>query len=212
MRDRCLTDEEMSAYVDGVVDSDLRARIEGHLAECAVCLHHVAELKELVSPQVVHAAVPSPEALAKAEEIITQYTHPAPGFDIAVTLKEGLCRVLETTGDLLTPRMPSPVPVRGANRDQLAPRVAKSISGYLVTVELPIRKGNLRPRVVVVHEESSERPDGIKVKLYSPGASETKYTQGGKASFQSLGPGDYSIEIEDIGTIDLDVTASSQPN
>jgi hypothetical protein len=206
MMDRCLTDEEMSAYVDGVVDDVTRTRIETHLAECAACLHHVAELKELVSTQPAGAAVPSADALSKAEELISQYTHSTPGFDIAVSLKQGLCKILETTGDLLTPRTLSPEPVRGESPGGLIPRVAKSISGYLVTLELPPRMERLEPRLTVVSEASSDRPDGIKVKLYSPGACETKYTYKGKAAFQPVGPGDYSIEIEDIGTIDLDIT------
>ena len=206
MRDRCLTDEEMSAYIDGVVDDDTRARIETHLADCAVCLHHVAELEELVSAEPAHAAVPTVEALSRAEDIIAQYTHLAPGFDIAVKLREGLCKILETTGELLTPRRLSPEPVRGEAGNDLIPRIAKSVAGYLVTVELPADKESLRPRVIVVHEASSEKPDGLKVKLYSPGACETKYTRSGRADFDPVGPGDYSIEIEDIGTVDLDIT------
>ncbi len=206
MKDRCLTDEEMSAYVDGVVDTDLRMRIETHLAECAVCLHHVAELKELVSPQVVYAAVPTAEALSKAEDIISQYAGPAFGFDITVALRQGLCKVLETTGDLLAPRALSPVSIRGESRTELTPRIAKSLSGYLVTVELPARKGRLLPKVMVVHEVSSDRPDGIKIKLYSPGACETKYTESGVAAFEPVGSGDYTIDIEDIGTIELEIT------
>jgi anti-sigma factor RsiW len=206
MKDRCLTDEEMSVYVDGVVDSDLRRRIEEHLSDCAVCLHHVAELKELVSPKVAQAAVPTPEALSKAEDIISQFARPAPGFDITVALRQGLCKVLETTGELLTPRGLAPVAVRGDGRTALTPRIAKSIAGYLVTVELPARKGRLRPKVMVVQEASSQRPDGIKIKLYSPGACETKYTESGKAAFQPVGSGDYTIDIEDIGTVELEVT------
>jgi len=206
MKDRCLTDEEMSAYVDGVVDADLRQRIEDHLAECPVCLHHVAELKELVSPQVVYAAIPTAEALSKAEDIISQYANPSSGFDVTVALRQGICRVLETTGDILTPRGLAPIAVRGEGGTEPAPRIAKSISGYLVTVELPIRKGKLQPRVMVVQETSSDKPDGVKVKLYSPGACETKYTEAGKTAFQPVGSGDYTIEIEDIGTIELEIT------
>ena len=206
MKDRCLTDEEMSAYIDGVVDADLRRRIEEHLAECAVCLHHVAELKELVSPQVVHAAMPTPEALSKAEDIISQYARTASGFDITVALRQGLCKVIQTTGDLLTPRGLSPVPVRGESRTELTPRIAKSLSGYLVTVELPARKGGLQPKVMMVQEASSEKPDGVKIRLYSPGACETKYTQGGRATFQPVDSGDYTIDIEDVGIIELEIT------
>jgi hypothetical protein len=189
-----------------VVGTDLRKRIEEHLTECAVCLHHVAELKELVSPQVAYAAVPTPDALSQAEDIISQYARPASGFDITVSLREGICKVLETTGNLLTPRGLAPIPVRGEGRAELTPRIAKSLSGYLVTVELPTRKGRLQPCVMVVQEASSDGPDGIKIKLYSPGACETKYTESGKATFQPVGSGDYTIDIEDIGTVDLEIT------
>ena len=206
MKDRCLTDEEMSAYVDGVVDADLRRRIEKHLAECPVCLHHVAELKELVDPQVAYAAVPTAEALSKAEDIISQYAQASSGFDITVALRQGLCKILETTGDLLTPRGLAPVAVRGEGRVEPAPRVAKSLSGYLVTLELPTKKGRLQPKVMLALEASSDKPDGIRIKLYSPGACETKYTEAGRAAFQPVGSGDYTIDIEDIGTIELEIT------
>jgi hypothetical protein len=206
MRERCLTDEEMSAYVDGVVDTDLRARIEEHLSECAVCLHHVAELKELVTAQMALPGVPTAEALSRAEEIIAQYTHEIRGFDIAVSLRDGLCKLLQTTGEIVTPRRLSLEPVRGDGRAELIPRVAKSIAGYLVTAELLPHKGSVVPRLTIVQEATSNKPDGIRIKLYSPGACETKYTEGGKAAFAPVGPGQYTIEIEDIGTIDLDVT------
>ena len=69
MKNRCLTDEEMTSYVDGVVGDGLRKKIEAHLSACPVCLHNVAELKELVSPEA-ETSKPVPEnALARAESL-----------------------------------------------------------------------------------------------------------------------------------------------
>ena len=74
MKNRCLTDEEMTSYVDGVVGGGLRKKIEAHLAACPVCLHNVAELKELVSPEA-GLSKPVPEsALARAESRATTQT------------------------------------------------------------------------------------------------------------------------------------------
>lgn len=204
MKNRCLSDDEMTAYVDGVVDGSGRERIEAHLSECPVCLHHVAELKELVSPEGALEPVPE-NVLLKAEGLIASHTRPPAEFDIVAVVKGGVCRILDTTGELLTPLRPVAAPVRGDARKSLSPRIAKSISGHLVTVELPTRKGDIRPTLTITDESTSARPDGIKTRLYSPGASETKYTHNGKVTFSPVGHGIFRIEIEDVGNIDLEV-------
>jgi hypothetical protein len=205
MTDRCLTDEEISAYVDGAVDAALRTRIEKHLADCPVCLHNVAELKLLVGQEDLAAAAPSAEALLRAEALIAEYAHKAHQFDVLAALRGGVCRVIETTGDMLTPRRLSTVPIRGDRGAGLNPRIAKSLSGYLVTIELSAEGDSLQARLNLMEEATSKRPDGVKARLYSKGACETKYTEGGRTSFRSLGSGTYRIDVEDIGTIGLEV-------
>ena len=48
---------ELSAYIDGALDSAAQAAVEGHVAACAVCRAHVAELRATVA--LVHA-LPDP--------------------------------------------------------------------------------------------------------------------------------------------------------
>ena len=84
-------------------------------------------------------------------------------------------------------------------------KVAKSLSGYLVTLEITSSKQAVEPTLRIVEEVSSAKPDGIKAKLYTPGAAETKYSRAGKMRFSALKPGVYRIEIEEIGTIRLDI-------
>ncbi len=207
MKERCLTDEEISAYIDGVVSAEERARIEDHLAKCSFCLHNVAELRQLVSANDVNPISPTEAALAQAEAVIEAETVSPVHFDIALVIKNGICKVLDSTGNLLPPRRLSPVAVRRQRSAQTVTRISKSISGFLVTVELMPHKHMVKPEVIVVEESTSEKPDGLKAKLYSPGACETKYSENGRIVFSPLATGYYRIEIEEIGTIGLDVKA-----
>ena len=214
-REKCLTDDEVASYVDGVVKPDLKKRIEDHLVRCNFCLHNVAEIKQLVgSGAGLPGALPA-EALARAETLVAQHTQRAPQFDITLALKSGICKLLETTGDLLVPGRLAPVELRGEKRSTDRPsgdrrnspslKIAKSLSGYLVTLEFVAERQAVLPKLTIVEETSSGRPDGIKAKLYSPGASETRYSRRGRMSFPALKPGIYGIDIEEIGRIRLDI-------
>jgi hypothetical protein len=204
MKNRCLTDEEMTSYVDGVVAVELRKRIEAHLASCPVCLHNVAELKELVSREAEAVGPVPASALARAESLIALHTH-ANEFDIVAVLKNGVCRILETTGDLLTPRMPATAAVRGSRAKTLSPRIARSLSGYLVTVELKAKTDEVRPALTIIEEATSEGPDGVKAQICTQGTCETRYSHQGKAGFSPVGRGLFRIDIEGIGSIDLEI-------
>ncbi len=205
MKNRCLTDEEMTSYVDGIVGDGMRRKIEAHLAACPICLHNVAELKELVSPEA-GMGKPIPEsALARAESLIALHTHAHGEFNIVAVLKNGICRILETTGDLLTPRMPSTAAVRGTGSKALSPRIARSISGFLVTVELKARADEVRPALSIIEEATSDAPDGVKTQFYAPGTCETKYSHNGKTTFSPVTRGLFRVDIEGIGSIDLEI-------
>jgi hypothetical protein len=204
MKDKCLTDEEIAAYVDGVADEGARKRIEEHLVRCAFCLHNVAELKQLIaSPSEDLKSMAG--ALARAESIVEKYAGAAREFDIVLAVREGICRILESTGNLLPPRRLSPVAMRGREQSQLSPRISKSLAGYLVTVELTPQKDTVQPRITLVEEASSTKPDGLKAKLYSPGACETKYSHKGRLAFSPVGKGFFKIDIEEVGSVGLDV-------
>lgn len=205
MKNRCLTDEELTSYVDGVVGDGIRRKIEDHLADCPICLHNVAELKELVSPEAEMVKPPPSSAIARAESVIALHTHAHGEFDIVAVLKNGVCRILETTGDLLTPRLPSTAAVRGRAGKALSPRIARSLSGFLVTVELKARADEVRPALSIIEEATSVGPDGVKTQLCASGTCETKYSHEGRMTFSPITRGVFRIDIEGIGSIDLEI-------
>jgi hypothetical protein len=218
-REKCLSDDEVAGYVDGVVKPEIRKRIEDHLPHCSLCLHHVAELKQLVGSEATLPGVLPAQALARAESLIASETQAVPEFAIALALKSGICKLLETTGDLLAAGRLAPVALRGdrpqpgessaessgGKIDGPSLRVAKSLSGHLVTLELVAERETVLPKLVIVEETSSARPDGIKAKIYSPGTSETRYSRQGRITFSALKPGVYGIDIEEIGRVRLDI-------
>ena len=216
-KDKCLSDDEIACFVDGLAEPGLRKRVEDHLAHCSLCLHNVAELKRLVAPEGLSGLALPARARARAESIIADALRGVPQFDVVLALKSGICRLLETTGDLVAAGGPAAVPVRGgmpsggraargegeeAGKDL---RVAKSLSGHLVTLELAAQGDEVVPGVAIVEEASAARPDGIKARIHSPEASETRYSRQGRIRFSGVRPGTYGIEIEDIGRIRLEV-------
>ncbi len=207
MKDRCLTDEEITAYIDGVVSPEQRARIEAHLARCGFCLHNIAELRQLISANETNPIAPTEAALAQAEAVISESTTARTHFDIALVIRDGICKILESTGNLLPPRRLSPAAIRRHRASRTVTRISKSLSGFLVTVELKPQREAVKPEVIIVEESTSDRPDGLKAKLYSPGACETKYSEQGRISFSPLTSGYYRIEIEEVGAIGLEIKA-----
>jgi len=202
---KCLSGDEVAAYVDGAVKQGLRKRIEEHLLRCNSCLHSVAELKQLVSSERrIDASVPA-ATLARVDNMIAGRISASRQLDVTLALKDGVCRILETTGKLLLPGRLSPVRVRAERRIDPSPRISKELSGYLVTLELVPSGKTVEPRLVIVQETSSARPDGVKARLISTAGSQIKYSRAGKIAFSAVEAGAHSIEIEKIGRINLTV-------
>jgi hypothetical protein len=202
---QCLSGDEIAAYVDGAVKPGLRKRIEEHILSCSSCLHSVAELKQLVSSERrIYAPVPA-ATLARAADMIARHISAPCRLDVSLALKDGLWRILETTGKLLLPGRLAPVQVRAGRRASPSPRVSESLGGYRVTLELVPSGEKVEPRLVIVDESSSEKPDGVKAKLVSGDSSQTRYSRAGKIAFSPVGAGPHAIEIERIGRINLNV-------
>jgi hypothetical protein len=204
----CLTDEEMSAFVDGALAAEERARVEKHLAACDRCLRAVAELARLAGDPAAYEE-PSPEALAAARKVIDRLAPAGETFDIVAVLKEGVCRILQTTGNLLPPADIAPAPARAprpSETGRLAPRVSRALAGHLVTVELEASGDEIRPRISVTEESTGEGAEGLKIRLHSEDSTETGYTESGEVAFPARARGSFTIEMEDVGSITVEVT------
>jgi hypothetical protein len=205
MKSKCLTDAQIAAYVDGLADARMREEAESHLEVCPLCLHSVAEVKRLADAFEASPVSTPDAALRRARDMVEAAAHSLPEFSVVAVLSQGLMKILATTGSLLPPPRLAPVPVRKKKQPALIPRVAKSLSGYFVTVELRSEGGDFIADITLVNEESSERPDGVKVKLRAGGASETKYSRSGRVRFTSLDRGMSDLDLEGIGRINLEI-------
>jgi anti-sigma factor RsiW len=205
MENVCLSDEQMAAYVDGLVSPEERLRIEEHLAVCGPCLRAVAEIKGLASAAGEAPAAPPEGVLSRARELVASRGGPVPELDIVAILRAGVCKILESSGNLLPPRMPSTVAIRGAPAEGVSPRVSRSMEGYLVTVELGVRESGVAPAVTLADERSGARPDGQKIRFSSEATCQIKYTRRGRAEFASVEQGRFAMEIDGVGRISLEI-------
>lgn len=205
MKSKCLTDEEIAAYVDGTADGGTRLKVENHIAHCRLCLHSIAEVKQLSDANEESPVHIPDSALSRALGLIEAAARPLPEFSIVAAVREGLVKIVRTTGDLLPPPRLEPVAVRGTRTPGLIPRVAKSMGGCFVTVEVGCRPEGVTADILIVDEESRERPDGVKVKLHTGGESLTKYSRSGKVRFDSLPEGVCDLDLEGIGRIRLEI-------
>lgn len=205
MKSRCLTDEQIAAYVDGLAAAPMREEVESHIEVCPFCLQSVAEVKRLADAYAASPVSTPDAAHRRALDVIEAAGHRLPEFSIVATLKQGLVKILETSGSLLPPPRLEPVPVRSQKRSALIPRVAKSLSGHFVTVELRSQGEEFVADVTLIAEESSERPDGVKVRLCAGETTETKYSRSGKVRFTSLVRGMSELDLEGIGRIKLEI-------
>lgn len=215
MSGECLTDAEIAAYVDGTADARAREKVEAHIADCLRCLHSLAEVKRLA---MAHGESPvsTPEAaLNRALEIVARKVRPVPAqpapgislpaFSVTAALKQGVVRILETTGSLLPPPRLAPVPARKGEKAPPSPRIAKSLCGYRVTLELRAEGDRITAGIMLVDENTSELPEGVKVKLRAGGTSKTRYSREGQVRFVSLDKGNSDFDIEGVGRISLSV-------
>ncbi len=205
MKRECLTQAEAAAYVDGALGADEREKAERHLERCAHCRRSVAELKRLVDAHEAEPVRTPGAALDRAAAIVARGVRAGPVLSITAGLRRGVVKILETTGNILPPPRLEPVPVRGTRRADPGPRVAESLSGYLVTVEIGEDEGGLTAEIDIVDEGSSERPDALKAKLRSADATQTRYSRSGKVRFTSLGTGRFEVDLEGIGVIALEI-------
>jgi hypothetical protein len=205
MKNECLTESEIAAYVDGSLDACAREKVETHLERCRVCLHGVAELKKLADAYEAGPITTPDAALARARELVEAGAPSLPGLSIVATLHQGLVKIIETTGSLLPPPRLEPVTVRRKKESKLLPRVTRSISGYSVTVELSEESGLFTADITIVDEKTSERPDGLKAKLHVAGESQTRYSRSGTVRFTDLREGTSDLDLEGIGRIRIEI-------
>ena len=87
MKSKCLEEAEIAAYVDGGAGAAERERVESHIALCPLCLHSVAELKQLVDAHESAPVRTPAAALARATRIIDAGREQAPELSIIAALQ-----------------------------------------------------------------------------------------------------------------------------
>jgi hypothetical protein len=132
---RCPDEVTLAAFVDGRLPESARSRVQGHLADCGLCVEHVAAV--LLSRETATPEVPAP-LLARARELAESPTDGAPAFAwrwSAVSAAAGLTLVAAVlvwqVSTAPTPET-SPAQVRSNSGQLMPPEVLSPEEGSVV--------------------------------------------------------------------------------
>jgi hypothetical protein len=132
---RCLDEVTLAAFVDGTLPESARSRVQGHLADCGMCLQHVAAA--LRAPETPPPEVPA-RLLARARGLAEPPAHgtlapvwrwsmasAAAGLVLVAAIHVWQSRTAPAPGT-------SPAEVRSVPGQPVAPRILSPVEGSIV--------------------------------------------------------------------------------
>ena len=231
MGEKCLSDEDIVFYFDGVLSDDERRRIEKHISLCGECRETLKEHAEIAGQidDECMSAVPE-HIIKKTVEMMTPLVHGRNLFDVVVRLKERALQVINTTGSILKGAVAERgdvvfVPIIGASlagvsfRSEKKPEncdiaIRKEFSSIVLTAELNRSGQNSTDLTLhITGKDSSVKLSDIRVTMKKGARTyESALIKYGKKVFEDVTPGAYLIEVKDggdnlMGSVKLDLTS-----
>lgn len=194
----CPDDERLAGYLNGAVAGADKAKLEDHLADCAVCLDALSAAY-LASEGNEVEDVPR-RLLERAMELVPS-TAATPGiFDLVVRLAQDSLELVRTSGQMV--QYPAPAGIRGQKEASSIPvlQIEKALGKYKVAVEVERVEDELCQIVVTVRDGVESLADGIRLSLLSGGRERASYlAPQGTAVFERIPPGEYQLAVSDAG-------------
>lgn len=236
----CPDEELLAQYLDGTLAGPERDRVESHLRLCPECLDIVRleAPQEMQAALAEASARLRPEMLERAKAIVP--TGPGDSaFDLVVRwARDGLQVIRSTLLEIPVGLQPSMIPVRGEGppspedrrrrptpdsegapdpgrpSDRELLRRRRIFEGVLAEVVLAVKENiGWKLFVLLKDPETGESLSGIRVTLKhrtDGKVIDSVMDPNGLADFESIGSGEYLIELtrdgQSVGTIDLSLT------
>jgi len=207
-RDGCPNDERLAGDLDGTLTEAERQELEGHLANCTLCLDGL-----VVAYRAAQAGrdetVPQ-RALEKAMTLMPRTCADPDFFELVVRLFRDSLDLVSTTGQVVLAAVPAEVRGKGKIFNAGIVQVEKKLEKFTVTVEAERTEENLCQVAVNVRSNGGSVVEGIRLSLLCGGREAASYlARQGTAIFDRIGPGDYLLEVSEaghsVGTIRLTI-------
>ncbi|NTV29844.1 MAG: hypothetical protein HGA80_07175 [Candidatus Omnitrophica bacterium] len=195
----CISDEDLTIWQAGLASQEQSARIEGHLRQCVSCRELLNILEEVSAEQDRSVLNKTPAAVAERARQLVQESFIEKMLDVIVRVADGLYQAAETTGNVLVaPWLPAGAVLRGS--DNISPDalvVEGEKEGLCCRLEFCRQDGGRHTVSVALRDVAADKPiNGVACVLYIDGREvESQVSQGGRAVFEDLLPGNYRLEL-----------------
>jgi hypothetical protein len=204
-------EEELSCFLEGKLSPDEIKSVQRHLVECDSCARYVSvELKTQS-----HLSLDVPESLIEKIRKIVQDNIRSNLLEIVLSLKEGIFKIVRTTGDVLLGQELVPAPVlrsREISEFKGEVNIIKDLRLVRILVKIRQKSGSLFDFSIEAKDRrNSGKHKNLRVSLFKEGLELESYLDNsGIFLFENLSPGDYLVETSCRGRreamIELKVT------
>ena len=203
----CPDEEALANYLGGQLATDLRAALDGHLAECSLCTAEVSAAYQAGAE--VETEQPPQFLVERVKGLVPDKK---PVFDLVVRLTQDALELIRASVPVTWPA--PAVPVRGGESPAAgkALGVTKYVGRFKVTVDLEAVEQGSCQLDVHVRDELGRPAEGVRLGLSSGGREQASFltSAAGDIVFGGIAPADYQLTISDrggfVGAIELSLT------
>lgn len=216
----CLSDEEMSCFIDNVLDKQEKGKFLAHIISCNKCAQNLKDHYSIIKAVKNKGVLETPEQLVREIEDLVYGETRQNVLDIVLEFKEKAIQIIKTTGEIIQESLgPQPAPAYAFRAPQKETegkeiRVSKEFNNLVVDVEIERQKPELANIIVRLTDKTSKkRATGFRVSLIKGDRElESSLIEEGKVKFEEIKLNDYKIYLmkdnKQIGVINISIKAS----
>lgn len=198
VRTDCPDEESLASYLSGDMTEDGKSQLDGHLAQCAVCLDNLSAAHQVAQGDQ-EEAVPE-RVLERAEALVPSASAEPSLFDLVVRLVRDSLELVSTSGQLVTAAVPVGIRGKAAPSGTTIFQVEKELEKFKVAVEVERVEGEHCQIAVKVKAKGGSVSDGIRLSLVFGGREQASYlARHGTAIFDRIPPGEYRLAVSQNG-------------
>jgi hypothetical protein len=214
----CLSEEELSCFIEGKCNDDQYEKCSAHLLFCSNCMNALADYQNIIKLEDNETELQAPRHLINKVMDFVSEGEASSVFDIVINIKEQAMDLLRTTGELLLGPKLVPVPVlRSKTEDRKHIdhiRIVKKLKHIIVEVEIEKKAACMTDLIIRLTEDKTKKKmNGIRVGLTKNGREiESLLTEAGKVEFEEVRADAYKLVILDneiqLGSVNITIQSS----
>lgn len=201
-KSNCPNIEAIACYVDGILPEKKRQALEAHIALCKSCGESIKVQKAVAGSQKQEGLMLAPNYVTKRAKDLVNKQIGANVLELFIKFTDKAIEVVRTTGDVLSGGQLQPAYVlRGKDTKLTSTQsIIKVFDNIKVEIEVSRQREELNKLILKVKDDQTETPiNDLRATLIEKSIELESYiTQNGKAIFENIKPGKYSIRISKV--------------